>query len=179
VGTPCDLVNVRMQNDTKLPFNHRRNYKHIFDGAIRVSREEDVANLLNGCSVNVMRGALMTIGQLAFYDQIKQMVLHYELGKDNTVTHLACSCAAGSAATALTMPLDVLKTRMMNAPVDAKFRGLVDCFIYTAKLGPSTFFKGFVPAWVRISPHTVILFLVLEQMRMYFGYLPVGAKPIN
>ena len=26
IGTPCDLVNVRMQNDSKLPLDQRRNY---------------------------------------------------------------------------------------------------------------------------------------------------------
>lgn len=39
VGTPADLVNVRMQNDMKLPLSQRRNYSHALDGLYRVARE--------------------------------------------------------------------------------------------------------------------------------------------
>lgn len=35
-GVPGDLVNVRMQNDVKLPPERRRNYKHAIDGVVRV-----------------------------------------------------------------------------------------------------------------------------------------------
>ena len=31
-GTPCDLVNVRMQADVGIHTANRRNYKHVFDG---------------------------------------------------------------------------------------------------------------------------------------------------
>ncbi|XP_033923421.1 mitochondrial dicarboxylate carrier isoform X3 [Melopsittacus undulatus] len=39
VGTPADLVNVRMQNDMKQPPSQRRNYSHALDGMYRVLRE--------------------------------------------------------------------------------------------------------------------------------------------
>ena len=35
--------------------------------------------------------------------------------------------------------------------------------------GPSGFFKGFVPAFVRLGPHTIITFLFFEQLRLNFG----------
>jgi len=37
-GSPADLINVRMQNDIKLPANQRRNYKNAIDGIIRMSK---------------------------------------------------------------------------------------------------------------------------------------------
>ena len=47
VGAPADMVNVRMQNDIKLPKDspHRRNYKHAIDGLIRVMREEGLTKV--------------------------------------------------------------------------------------------------------------------------------------
>ncbi|VDM54847.1 unnamed protein product [Angiostrongylus costaricensis] len=48
VGTPGDLVNVRMQNDVKLPPPERRNYKHAVDGVFRILREEGLARLFGG-----------------------------------------------------------------------------------------------------------------------------------
>lgn len=170
-GSPADLINVRMQNDMKLPAAERRNYKNAIDGLIRMSREEGVQKLFNGCTMATARAVLMTIGQLSFYDQIKQMLIAANLAGDNIYTHLFSSFLAASGATVLTQPMDVLKTRMMNAS-PGQFKGVLDCCLYTAKLGPAGFFKGFFPAWVRLAPHTILLFVFFEQLRMRFGYLP-------
>uniref|UniRef100_A0A915MBX7 Mitochondrial dicarboxylate carrier n=1 Tax=Meloidogyne javanica TaxID=6303 RepID=A0A915MBX7_MELJA len=163
-GSPADLINVRMQNDIKLPANQRRNYKNAIDGLIRMSKE--FTKLFNVCTMATGRAILMTIGQLPFYDQIKQMLIKANLAKDNIYTHLFSSFLAASGATVLTQPMDVLKTRLMNAP-PGQFKGLLDCFLYTAKLGPLGFFKGFFSA-----PHTILLFVFFEQFRMRLGYIP-------
>lgn len=169
VGTPGDMVNVRMQNDMKLPAAQRRNYKHAIDGVFRVMREEGVSKLFNGATMATCRAVLMTIGQLSFYDQIKQMLIQSGYMKDNLTTHFTSSFLAASIATVLTQPLDVMKTRMMNAK-PGQFKGILDCFVYTAKMGPVGFFKGFFPAWVRLAPHTVCTFIFFEQLRLNFGY---------
>ena len=30
------------------------------------------------------------------------------------------------------------------------------------------FFQGFVPAWVRLAPHTILTWIFLEQLRVFF-----------
>lgn len=40
------------------------------------------------------------------------------------------------------MPLDVLKTRLMNAP-PGTYKGVLDCARDIAKVGPAGFFKGY------------------------------------
>ena len=77
----------------------------------------------------------------------------------------------GAIATMLTQPLDVLKTRAMNAK-QGDFKGPLDLIRFTASQGPMAFFKGFVPAFVRLGPHTILTFVFLEQLRMNFGTLP-------
>ncbi|VDM55433.1 unnamed protein product, partial [Angiostrongylus costaricensis] len=126
-------------------------------------------SIVLGATMATSRAILMTIGQLSFYDQIKQMLIESGIAKDNLYTHFTSSFCAASIATMLTQPLDVMKTRLMNAP-PGQFKGIVDCFFYTAKLGPAGFFKGFIPAWVRLAPHTVLTFIFFEQLRMNFGY---------
>ena len=42
---------------------------------------------------------------------------------------------------------------------------------YTAKLGPLGFFKGYIPAFIRLAPQTILTFVFLEQLRKHFGYL--------
>lgn len=63
VGTPADLVNVRMQNDTKLPLDQRRNYKHCLEALARIYRTEGPTRLFNGWTMASSRGALVTVGK--------------------------------------------------------------------------------------------------------------------
>lgn len=175
-GTPGDVINVRMQNDIKLPAELRRNYKHALDGLFRVIQQEGVRQLFSGCSTATMRAVLMTIGQLSFYDQIKTTLLQSGYFRDNPSTHVLSSVSAGAIATTLTQPLDVLKTRAMNAK-PGEFKSLMEIFLYTAKLGPLAFFKGYVPAFIRLAPQTILTFVFLEQLRYNFGFYPKSAKP--
>ncbi|NXK82693.1 DIC protein, partial [Amazona guildingii] len=167
VGTPADMVNVRMQNDMKQPPSQRRNYSHALDGMYRVLREEGLKKLFSGATMASSRGALVTVGQLSCYDQAKQLVLSTGLLSDNIFTHFLASFIAGGCATFLCQPLDVLKTRLMNS--QGEYRGVTHCAMETAKLGPLAFYKGFIPAAIRLIPHTILTFVFLEQLRKYFG----------
>uniref|UniRef100_A0A671NJI4 Solute carrier family 25 member 10 n=1 Tax=Sinocyclocheilus anshuiensis TaxID=1608454 RepID=A0A671NJI4_9TELE len=145
IGTPADMVNVRMQNDMKLPADQRRNYKHALDGLFRVWREEGTRRLFSGATMASSRGALVTVGQLACYDQAKQLVLGTGLMGDNILTHFLSSFIAVST------------------------EGVIHCLTETARLGPLAFYKGLVPAGIRLIPHTVLTFIFLEQLKKYFG----------
>jgi len=113
----------------------------------------------------------MTVGQIAIYDQTKSNLLELSFLDDNLLTHFTASLIAGTIATTLTQPLDVIKTRTMNAK-PGEFNSLWHVITYTARLGPLGFFKGYLPAFVRLGPHTVLTFMLLEQLRLNFGYLP-------
>ncbi|EDW96131.1 uncharacterized protein Dyak_GE25074 [Drosophila yakuba] len=170
VGAPADLINVRLQNDVKLPPEKRRNYKHAIDGLVRITREEGWKNLFNGSSMIALRGAFMTVGQIAFYEQSKSQII--KLGMpENMGTYIVASMISSVVATTLTQPIDVVKTRRMNA-APGEYSGLGDVFVQTSKEGPLAFFKGYVPSLCRLLPHTVLLFLGLEYLRTHFGYLP-------
>lgn len=170
VGTPADMINVRMQNDIKLKPEDRRNYKNAIDGLLRVYREEGIRRLFSGASTATSRAVLITIGQLSFYDQIKLTLLNTGRFKDDLTTHFISSLSAGAIATTMTQPLDVLKTRAMNAK-PGEFKNLLHLFKHTAKMGPLAFYKGYVPAFIRLAPHTILTFVFLEQIRQNFGYV--------
>merc|ERR550517_893697 len=155
----------------KLPPEQRRNYKHAIDGLIRVSKEEGVKKLFNGVDWATGRAVLMTIGQLCFYDQIKAMLLGTPYFSDNLITHFTSSLCAGAIATTMTQPLDVLKTRAMNAK-PGEFSGALDLIRYTGRTGPMAFYKGYIPAFVRLGPQTILTFVFFEQLRMNFGTVP-------
>uniref|UniRef100_A0A2I3TEV2 Solute carrier family 25 member 10 n=1 Tax=Pan troglodytes TaxID=9598 RepID=A0A2I3TEV2_PANTR len=150
VGTPADLVNVR------LVFPHPT-----------CKAREGLRRLFSGATMASSRGALVTVGQLSCYDQAKQLVLSTGYLSDNIFTHFVASFIAGGCATFLCQPLDVLKTRLMNSK--GEYEGVFHCAVETAKLGPLAFYKGLVPAGIRLIPHTVLTFVFLEQLRKNFG----------
>jgi len=168
VGTPCDVINVRMQNDIKIAAEKRRNYRNVFDGLFKVATKEGVPALFNGVAMATCRAILITNGQIAFYDQIKNLLIQTNFFTDSIGTHFLASFCAGGIATAMTQPADVMKTRMMNAK-KGEFRGVFHCFIVTSKQGPLAFFKGFTPAFIRLGPQTILTWLFKEQLRLNFG----------
>lgn len=107
---------------------------------------------------------LVTVGQLAFYDEIKYQLIKSTYFKDNLITHFSSSLTAGAIATVITMPLDVLKTRLMNAK-PGQYTGIAHCAKDIYSVGIGGFFKGFTPAFVRLAPHTVLTFIFLEQLK--------------
>ena len=57
-----------------------------------------------------------------------------------------------------------------------EFNGALGLVTFTAKQGPQAFFKGFIPAFVRLGPHTILTFIFLEQLRLNFGINPASIK---
>lgn len=170
VGTPADIVNVRMQNDVKIPPDQRRHYRHAFDGLSRLYREEGFRKMFRGVEWASSRATLLTIGQICFYDVIKAQLMQAGM-QDNLTCHMAASMCSGVIATTMTQPMDVLKTRAMDAR-PGQFPTPLHLVTFTAKQGPSAFFKGYVPAFIRLGPHTVLTFVFYEQLRLYFGHPP-------
>lgn len=86
-------------------------YKHAFDGFVRVWREEGFPRLFSGASTATMRAVLMTVGQLSFYDQVKQFLLASGYFGDNSTTHFLSSLTAVSGITYLLL-VDYLSSNL-------------------------------------------------------------------
>jgi dicarboxylate transporter 10 len=168
-GNPADVLNVRMQHDAALPPEKRRNYKHAIDGLIRMSREEGWKALWKGVWPNSLRAMLMTASQLASYDIFKSMLLKKTDMKDNLTTHFTASLMAGFVATTICSPVDVVKTRVMSATEHTSIVTLLRQT--TQKEGLIWMFRGWVPSFIRLGPHTIFTFVFLEQHKKAYRYL--------
>ncbi|KKY17459.1 putative mitochondrial dicarboxylate [Phaeomoniella chlamydospora] len=171
-GNPGDVLNVRMQSDFAKPVSQRRNYKHALDGLIRMAREEGIVSLFKGVVPNSARAILMTSSQLASYDAFKRLCIDKLNMSDNPTTHLVSSLSAGFVATTVCSPVDVIKTRVMSASAAEGGHGLPVLLknIY-AKEGLTWMFRGWVPSFIRLGPHTIFTFLFLEQHKHVYRWL--------
>ncbi|KAL8834665.1 MAG: hypothetical protein Q9176_007350 [Flavoplaca citrina] len=168
-GNPADVLNVRMQHDAALPSSQRRNYAHALDGLVRMTREEGWRSLFRGVAPNSMRAVLMTASQLASYDGFKTLILSHTPLSDNLTTHFSASFLAGFVATTICSPVDVIKTRIMSAK-EREGLGRLLGRIYRVE-GVGWMFRGWVPSFVRLGPHTVVTFLFLEQHKRVWRML--------
>ena len=165
-GNPADILNVRMQNDAALPAAERRNYKHAIDGLVRMVREEGAGSLFRGVWPNATRAVLMTASQLASYDAFKRELLERFGMQDNLTTHFSASFMAGFVATTICSPVDVIKTRVMSAKTKEGILPLITRI--TQSEGLMWVFKGWVPSFVRLGPHTIATFMFLEQHKRLY-----------
>lgn len=168
-GNPADVLNVRMQHDAALPKDERRNYKNAIDGLIRMTREEGWKSLFRGVWPNSIRAVLMTASQLASYDGFKRLLIKNTPLEDGLAVHFSASFLAGFVATTICSPVDVLKTRIMSS-YERKSLAKLLTDIYKAE-GVGWMFRGWVPSFIRLGPHTIATFLFLEQHKKLYRKL--------
>ena len=169
-GSPADLINVRMQNDSKLAPELRRNYKNCFEALYRITRDEGFMRLYTGYQMGALRCVLVTIGQLAFYDEIKLRLIQSTYFRDNFFTHFTASMGAGLIATVITMPTDVIKTLLMNAK-PGEIKGILHCTRDVLKADPFGLFKGFWPRYIRLGPFTILTFVFYEKLKQLYRFI--------
>lgn len=177
VGNPSDVVNIRMQNDSTLPINQRRNYRNAFDGIYKICQQEGINSLFRGLTPNLIRGVLMTASQVVTYDIAKSILVdHIHMDPSKKSTHFSASLIAGLVATTVCSPADVVKTKIMNSKGSTGGGSGGDGVNGNAILilknavkheGIGFMFRGWLPSFIRLGPHTIVTFLVLEQLRKF------------
>lgn len=177
VGTPSELALVRMSNDSKLPEKQRRNYLSVVDCVQRIAREEGLTKLWTGGRVTVLRAMLLSACALAFTSDIKLRLtgtgIFGESGQFfGGVPLLFCATLVSSfIANIVSNPFDVVKSRMQNQQKDSKgqlqYSSMTDCFLkIVGDEGVPKLWAGFVPAFLKLAPYTVISLILTEKITM-------------
>lgn len=169
IGNPTEVALVRMSADGAKPVSQQFGYKNCFDAVARVGREEGIHTFARGLGPNIARSIIMNMGQIATYSAVKhELLTRPSLGfTDGLQTHFLASFVAGTVATTLCAPADVLKSRMQNAVTEngvaPSLRQVVTQSLRTE--GPGFLMRGWLPAWVRLTPNTILTFVFLEQLQ--------------
>jgi len=169
IGNPGEIMMVRMQGDMAKPPEKRLNYKNSVQGLVRMTREEGFSSWTRGMGPNVFRAILMNASQLASYDFFKAELLKNGFS-DNIYCHFTASFAAGTVATTVCSPADVLKSRIMNASGPGSNSTLAVIRNSMKNEGAMFMFKGWLPAWTRLNPTTILIFLILERLKIATDY---------
>eukprot|EP01120_Amphizonella_sp_Union-15-10_P002725 TRINITY_DN13026_c0_g1_i1.p1 TRINITY_DN13026_c0_g1~~TRINITY_DN13026_c0_g1_i1.p1 ORF type:complete len:301 (-),score=50.34 TRINITY_DN13026_c0_g1_i1:69-971(-) len=176
IANPTDLIKVRMQSEGKLAQGQNPRYNSLTHAFHHIYKNEGLAGLYKGVSPTAQRAALLTAAQLSSYDHIKHFFLNMGVKEGKNLQFIS-SIFAGFVCAVVTSPIDVVKTRVMNQQVSGaqlKYSSTWDCISKISKAeGLLGFYKGFLPNWMRIGPHTIITFLAYEHLRKLFGIRPI------
>lgn len=169
VGNPGDVAMVRLMADGKLPVEQRRGYKNFVDACSKIARSEGLLSMWRtGVVPNMNRATIITVGQLAAYDQCKELLVSNFGMKEGIPMHFAASFMAAFIASAMSNPVDVAKTRLMNQPIGKEiYTGTMNCMTTMVKTeGALSLYKGFAATFARQCPYVVITWLSVEQLKV-------------
>ncbi|CAK9005636.1 unnamed protein product [Durusdinium trenchii] len=179
LANPIDLVRVRFQGESGaltqcgtyasgLRSGHKPRHANTLRAFLDIFREEGLAGLWRGAPANVARAGLLSAGQLASYDQTKQVALKAGW-TDGPRLHLCSSCFSGLVAQVACMPADVVKTRLQSG--GRHYRGVLHCLSLMLRHEPIlAFYRGFGPAAGRQVPVMAVQMPIVEYIRKHlFG----------
>lgn len=163
---PTDVVKVRFQAQMRLPESGAvKRYNSTIDAYRTIARDEGIKGLWKGCLPNITRNAIVNCSELVTYDIIKELILKYKLMTDNMPCHFTAAFAAGFCTTIVASPVDVVKTRYMNS-VPGQYSGAINCALtMLLKEGPTAFYKGFMPSFLRLGSWNIVMFVSYEQIK--------------
>lgn len=170
-GNPADLALIRMQADSMLPMEQRRNYSGVGNALSSIARSEGAAGLFKGAAPTATRAMALNFGMLGFNTLAKDWLEQAGVQKGSSVQVFGASAIAGFFASFFSLPFDYVKTQVQKAkpdPVTGKmpFNGPIDCAMQQVKIGGITrLWTGFPTYYVRIAPHAMITLIAQDQLK--------------
>ncbi|KAI4835297.1 hypothetical protein E4T44_08665 [Aureobasidium sp. EXF-8845] len=188
IGNPTEVVLVRMCADGAKTAAERYNYGNSIRALFRIAKEEGMSTFSRGLTPNIVRSVIMTPAYLqklidTSYSTAKDYLLsNPDFGlKDGIFLHFLASLVAGTVATTACAPADVLKSRVQSAPtVNGVKPSLSKIFAESYKKeGISFLMRGWSPAWLRLAPNTVLMFVFMEQLQRLVGVSTGQSKAVS
>jgi len=185
---PIWLVKTRLQLDKQNAGvgGVGRQYRNAMDCVVQTVRQEGIRGLYRGLSASYLGVSESTL-QWVLYEQAKSSLARRRdsvlaSGRapttwDKTVEWTGKLTAAGGAkfiAALITYPHEVVRTRLRQAPIDArgnvKYTGLWSCFTTVFREeGMGALYGGLVPHMMRVVPSAAIMFGMYEAVLWSLG----------
>ena len=163
---PFDVVKQRMQISSS-------QFRNIFDCARHLWKHEGVSAFYVSYATTLLLNVPFQAIQFPVYEASTRFL--NPTGEYNPVVHMASGAIAGSAAAALTTPLDCVKTLLQTkgSSPDANIRsasGMADGIRILFKTrGLSGFFRGIQPRILAQMPATALCWTTYEYFKLALG----------
>jgi hypothetical protein len=165
-GNPFDVLKTKMMTAEGV------GGANLTSTAKELYKNQGIAGFYRGIDSNIARAMVLNGTKMGVYDQAKGIVVSTTGWERSSLsTTFMAAVTAGFFMTCTVAPFDMIRTRLMNQPSDAKiYNNAVDCMIKIASQeGPLTFWRGFMPIWARFAPTTTLQLVIFEQLRALAG----------
>ncbi|XP_026747684.1 solute carrier family 25 member 35-like isoform X1 [Trichoplusia ni] len=179
-GTPFYLVKTRLQSQAAraIAVGHQHKHTGTWNALTDIFRREGVKGMFRGVGPQIPRGMTGSASQILSFTYAKDWLRAngWFLQMPLMMSFFGANLG-GLIMTLCLNPFDVIATRLSNQPVDEKnkgklYKGMVDCAIKMMRSeGPLSFYKGVVANYLRLGPHTVILLVAWDQLKIIEEYL--------
>lgn len=178
IANPFYIAKTRTQSYSPM---HPVGHQHAYTGPLHALRSiyqmGGLKELFQGTKASVTRMCVASPVQLVSYDFSKRTVMSWGVKEGLHVQVLSSIIAGGLLVLALN-PFDVVTTRMYNQKYEngrgTLYSGMGDCFVKILRTeGFFGLYKGLVPHYARIAPHTIILLVLFEQISKAANHLNI------
>ena len=111
------------------------------------------------------RGVLGPGSQLIAYNELKAAAVGHGADPAAAPTHVSCALASAAVSVACVNPVDVVRTRVYNAPAGLYASGADAARRLLRTEGPLALYKGSLTHYLRLGPHMVLVFGILERLK--------------
>jgi hypothetical protein len=163
-GNPFDVLKTTLMANEKAGGS-------IVSSARALYTHQGLGGFYRGFQANIIRAMVLNGTKMGCYDTIKQAVIKSNVVENRYGQQAVAAMGAGFFMVCTVAPFDIIRTRLMNQPADAKlYSGFLDCAGKIVKNeGPTALWKGFIPIWSRFAPTTTLQLIIFEQLRSMIG----------
>lgn len=170
---PLDVLKIRFQLQVE-PISSKSlsKYRSIFQGFYAICREEGVKSLWKGHVPAQYLSITYGLVQFWFYEFASKRIgvqSDYRL-----ISDFYCGAIAGSLATLVSFPFDVVRTRLVAQSENLKvYKGTLNTFnVIVFQEGFFALYKGLLPTIIQIAPHAGVQFMTFKFFeRLYRHYI--------
>lgn len=119
IGNPADLCLVRMQADSTLPVDQRRNYSGVFNALSRIVNEEGVTALWKGAVPTIVRASALNIAMMVSYETAKEKIIERIGNSSPMKVNIMASMVSAFCTAFFSLPFDNMKTKIQKQKPDA------------------------------------------------------------
>lgn len=174
---PLDVLKIRFQLQVE-PIAKQANskYRSITQAIVTIAKEEGVKSFWKGHVPAQWLSILYGLGQFWFFEVSSKV--SYDLGfstRYNSLSNFFCGSLAGTFATVVSFPFDVVRTRLVAQNEQQKiYSGVTSTFISIARIeGGFVLYRGLLPTIIQIAPHAGVQFMTYKIFEsIYHNVVP-------
>jgi len=165
-ANPMELIKCRIQ------CAGHHTYANGFEALREIVKHEGLRGLWNGAGVFALRNAIGSAANLSTFSALKAYGMRHRRDCPPVLVDILSGLGSGVVTTIVMCPVDMVKTRLQNQPVDP-ISGVGTLYRNpwhaTTKIvhteGISSLYKGFTWLFVRTGPHYVLTFTIFGILK--------------